>query len=821
MSAETEELPRDSIEVREPAGLRQLTLPLRVGGIGAQIVVPGADGTALQIDRQSFGFVATRGDGEAIYLNGERLVAPRELRDGDALRVGAAHLNVGLQGSQLRLDVLHLEGNDTVAPINASLGRDTESESEDAVIRAAVFDAEGSLRDGTAGAATTRGRAAAAGKPLWPVFLGVAILAGALLTLVTRLQRLPLDVLPQEARVVAADAWLSWRSGDALLVLPGKHRVRATAPGFTPFEAAVGIGTTAPAPLRIRLAKLPGKLLVDSGGVRAVVSADGAPIGNVPGLIELPPGAQTLTFKADHHLDEVVKVQIEGASKQQSLRVNLRSSWGAIALTTTTPGAQLSVDGAAAVALPTDGTARKIDMPEGLHRLAITASGAKPWENTLLVKAGNVVSIGPITLGAPDARLTIRSAPAAADVSLAGVFRGKTPLTISVPPGATQDLLVAKAGYESWSRSVAPHAGESLSFAPRLVPRQVALTISGEPADADIVINGEARGRTPQTLQLLATVQHVEIRKAGLQTFANDVDLAPGLARTLEYRLVPAGRPVDWKPASERLTSKLGVSLRLIPLGSFRMGSERREQGRRPNEWSRQVTFTRPFYLATREVTNGEYRRFKPSHSAGFVDEHTVDLDGQSASGMYWADAVEYCNWLSQQEGLPAAYEKSGNNWALKLPATSGYRLPTEAEWEYAARRSASGMRRYEWGDELPVPVQFANLAGAESARAAEVALEGYRDEYQSIAPPGKFPANSLGLYDMTGNVSEWVNDSYTSFADNAPVSDPIGSAAGARHVIRGANWRTATIAMLRLAWREGTDTANQEIGFRVARYAE
>ena len=820
MSAESEELPRESIEVREPAGARQLALPLSVGGIGAQVVVPGADGAALQIDKQSFGFVATRGDGEAIYLNGERLVAPRELRDGDALRVGAAHLSVVLQGPRLRLDVLHLEGNDTVAPINASLGRDTESESEDAVIRAAAFDA-GGLREGASGAATPRRRAVAAGKPLWPVFLGVALLAGAVMTLITQLQRLPLDVLPQEARVVATDAWLSWRSGEALLVLPGRHRVRATAAGFTPFETAVAIGSAAPAPLRIRLVKLPGKLLVDSGGVRAAVSADGAPVGNVPGLIELPPGPQTLTFKSEHHLDQVVKVQIEGASKQQSLRVKLRSSWGTIALTTTTAGAQFSVDGGAPAALPTDGTAHKIAMPEGLHRLVITASGARPWENTVLVKADTVLSVGPVTLGAPDARLTIRSEPAAADVSLAGVFRGKTPLTISVPPGATQDLLVAKPGYESWSRSVAPRAGEALGFAARLIPRQVALTINGEPADAEIVVNGAVRGRAPQTLQLLAMLQHVEIRKAGLQVFSSDVDLAPGLARTLEYRLVPEGRPADWKPASERLTSKLGVTLRLIPLGSFRMGSERREQGRRPNEWSRQVTFTRPFYLATREVTNGEFRRFKPSHTAGFVDEHSVDLDAQSATGIYWADAIEYCNWLSQQEGLPAAYERSGNNWALKSPVTTGYRLPTEAEWEYAARRSASGMRRYEWGDELPVPAQVANLAGSESARAAEVALDGYRDEYQSIAPPGKFAPNSLGLFDMTGNVSEWVNDSYTSFADNAPVTDPIGSAAGARHVIRGANWRTATIAMLRLAWREGTDTANQEIGFRVARYAE
>jgi formylglycine-generating enzyme required for sulfatase activity len=130
-------------------------------------------------------------------------------------------------------------------------------------------------------------------------------------------------------------------------------------------------------------------------------------------------------------------------------------------------------------------------------------------------------------------------------------------------------------------------------------------------------------------------------------------------------------------------------------------------------------------------------------------------------------------------------------------------------------------MRRYEWGDALPVAAASGNYGGIEAQGTMSPILESYRDDYPNVAPVAKFGANAFGLHDLSGNVSEWTHDYYASLPDSAPQSDPFGPAQGTRHTIRGSNWRTATVADLRLAWRDGADGASQVTGFRIARYAD
>jgi formylglycine-generating enzyme required for sulfatase activity len=172
------------------------------------------------------------------------------------------------------------------------------------------------------------------------------------------------------------------------------------------------------------------------------------------------------------------------------------------------------------------------------------------------------------------------------------------------------------------------------------------------------------------------------------------------------------------------------------------------------------VKLERRFYVALREVTNGEFRQFRPSHRSGFVLQQTLDLDRQPVVNVSWQDAAEYCNWLSVKDGLEPAYKSEGGRLVPVVPATSGYRLPTEAEWEWVAR--GKELRKYPWGDSLPVPAGAGNFADARAQPLVSQVLPDFDDGHAATAPVGSFAPNPLGLFDLGGNVAEWTHDLYT-----------------------------------------------------------
>ncbi|HNN54404.1 MAG TPA: SUMF1/EgtB/PvdO family nonheme iron enzyme, partial [Pseudomonadota bacterium] len=236
--------------------------------------------------------------------------------------------------------------------------------------------------------------------------------------------------------------------------------------------------------------------------------------------------------------------------------------------------------------------------------------------------------------------------------------------------------------------------------------------------------------------------------------------------------------------------------LLLVRKGSFTMGSPITEAGRGGYEVQHPVTLTTDFWMAETEVTQRQYRNLMGSSPSYLKGD---DLPVEQVS---WYDAVAYCNALSVKENLTPCYQINGTTveWADKLKCT-GYRLPTEAEWEYAAN-PASGPRTVYAGSDTVDGVAWINTNAGGTTHAVKTKT-----------------ANGRGLYDLSGNVWEWVWDWYQGNYEALPASDPLGPATGALRVIRGGSWDdTATNS--RVARRHGiTPTARDDyLGYRIVR---
>lgn len=250
------------------------------------------------------------------------------------------------------------------------------------------------------------------------------------------------------------------------------------------------------------------------------------------------------------------------------------------------------------------------------------------------------------------------------------------------------------------------------------------------------------------------------------------------------------------------VTNSIGMRLMRIPApkpGTL-IGSPADDADRGPGEERRPVGFQHSFFMAATEVTNGQFRRFRPGHHSSSYKGVALDGDDQPVVEVSYRDAEAFVEWLN------ARAEERG--------AGRSYRLPTEEEWEYAARGGDD--RKFPWGDQWPPPLESGNFADEANGKRFEWPfLEGYRDDYIGAAPVGKHFPNAYFLHDMAGNVYEWTSS----------VVKPESAAAANREaknqtlrIMRGSSWADELPKVMRCAFRlpRSEDTQWVFLGFRV-----
>lgn len=617
---------------------------------------------------------------------------------------------------------------------------------------------------------------------------------------------------------IQVDGPLTFAVGDRFLLLAGEHRVKISAEGYYPWAGKLVVGSDNHQSHTVELQPLPGHLVVESQ-VPAEVLSGGTPLGKTgERLSGLSAGELELTVQAERYQPVTRKLVIEGRDVEQHLAVELQPDWANITITSAPAGAAVTVNGEELGVTPLTA-----ELVTGQHELEVKLAGHKVWQQNLRVQARKDHTLPTIQLVKADGLVKVVSSPAGASITVNGQFRGNTPAELALTPGKTYNLTLFKSGYQAHNRQLKMVSGKEETLNVDLAADLGTITIEATPADAQLYVDGKRMGAANQSLSLPARQHSIRVTKAGFADYTETVTPRPGLEQKLSVQLLTATAS-QWQNIPSRLKAAAGQNLVLFkPDDTFAMGASRREQGRRANEAQHYVKLDRAFYLSDKLVTNAEFRRFEKFHSSGHVQGNSLNGEDYPVVNISWQQAALYCNWLSEQDNLPAFYQVSNGAVTGINASSTGYRLPTEAEWAWAARLKDGQMLKFAWGDQLPPPAGFGNFADRRAAPLLGTIMLSYDDGFAVTSPVGKFPPNHRQLYDLSGNAAEWINDFYgiDSGLTLETKVNPLGPDKGDYRVIRGSSWAHGTLTELRLGFRDYGSEARNDVSFRIARYAQ
>ncbi len=434
-----------------------------------------------------------------------------------------------------------------------------------------------------------------------------------------------------------------------------------------------------------------------------------------------------------------------------------RAEYGSLRVQSTPAGAKIFLDGSEVGSTP----ALLPNLEVGEHNIVIVKEGYSSFSKTVSL-AKNVTASVNAVLTREYGTLTITSEPANSSVYIDGMPKGTVTgsgLKVAGLGIGVHKIKVSKTGYQPYEVEMTVESGESNTLNAQLTPKPGSIVITSTPSGAGVSVDGRPQGQTPCSVTNLSPgTYNIKVEKQGYEEGQISVSVGPGksVARTvvLKKTLTPSAPPSPggrgaggW--GKEIVNEKDGSVLIEIPAGEFTMGSNDGDSDEKPVH----TVYLDKYYIGKYEVTVGQFRKFCNATGKTMPEQPSWNnRDDHPVVNVNWNDAKAYCDW-------------------------AGLRLPTEAEWEKAARGSEA--RVYPWGS------TWDNTKCNSSENG---------DSYSNTSPVGSFPSgvSPYGCYDMAGNVWEWCNDWYGgNYYGSSPTSNPAGPSSGTYRVLRGGSWCT------------------------------
>ena len=411
-------------------------------------------------------------------------------------------------------------------------------------------------------------------------------------------------------------------------------------------------------------------------------------------------------------------------------------------------------------------------LASGEHSVRIVKDKYKPYSTTVTVRDSETTTLAP-TLSADFATVTLTTA-SGATIWINGVEKGSGSWSGELSTG-TYIFEARQSGHRSAqiSKTIAATPSRQSYAIPAPTPIVGSVDITSSPAMADITLDGKAVGTTPLKLSSLLVGEHkITVSKSGYQPYTTTVTIAEGRTATVNATLTKQVAQAPSTPSSG--SANFGdIEMVFVKGGTFTMGatSEQGSDAYSDETPTHSVTLS-DFYIGKYEVTQAQWRAVMGNNPSYFKGDNLP---------------VECVSWNDIQKFIKKLNAQTGKN----------FRLPTEAEWEYAAR-GGNQSRGYKY-------------SGSNDRNNAW-----YKDNSSSKTHPvGQKQPNELGIYDMSGNVWEWCQDWYGSYSSSSQTNH-TGPSSGSARVLRGGGW-SYFAWYCRVSFRYGSpDSSSSDYGFRL-----